>query len=102
MLSPFASLCLIHLKNFVDSRDVPELLAQILELELADFNDKVSIQCNDVVNKFKPQEGVTSEDERVAYLYLYMMLICAPICTSSGAILYCYEMVSLNCLPASY
>jgi hypothetical protein len=59
-------------------------------------------RCNDVVNKFKPQEEVTSEDERVAYLYLYMMLICAPICTSSGAILYCYEMVSLNCLPASY
>jgi hypothetical protein len=59
---------------------------------------------NDVVNKFKPQEVVTSEDERVAYLYLYMMLICAPICTSSGAILCCYEneMASLNCLPASY
>jgi hypothetical protein len=66
MLSPFASLCLcpIHLKEGVDNRDVSGLLAQILEL--TDFIDNVSIQCNDVVNKFKPQQEVTSEDERVA------------------------------------
>lgn len=39
-------------KEAVDRRDVPDLLAQILEL--TDWIDKVYIQCSEVVKNYNP------------------------------------------------
>lgn len=51
----------------VQCHHVPELLAQILQL--ADWIDKVSIQCTTILAMYNPNPqdtGITSEDERVA------------------------------------